>query len=170
LFWLLKNVQVNVYFFYEDMTMKYQLKTGVIAIGFVTCFGGFNAFAANNGGDMSEASVPIGSLKANGGDVVCTAAVNNDGTLASSRSGSFVQSSTRLGLGQYQVLFNTPCGNVTAANGFARFVQVDTLTIGTTDGSCQTANRSGAINGVWINCSNSAGIPADRSFFLFVTR
>ena len=77
----------------------------------------------------------------NRGHVLCTAAINSDGTKA---GGNTVASSTRLRLGQYQVTFKAPCTTVTATNGWMRVVQVDTLTTGALPAiSCTTADRSG---------------------------
>lgn len=111
----------------------------------------------------------VTGLLANHGQVLCTAAINSDASIA---GGLDVASAAAEGTGSYQVLFGGACaGTITAANGFARFVQVDTLTTGSiTDVSCTTADRSGAVNGVFVECVNSAGTPVNTSFFLFVTR
>ena len=153
--------------------MKKGFTSNVLALGLLTALASFNVVADNNGGGRGEVGTqdaPVGSLAPNLGNVLCTAAVNSTGTLASSLVGSFALSSSKVGLGTYQVLFKAPCTNVTAATGWARFVQVDTLTTGTTSGHCATADRAGSVNGVWIACFDAAGAPADRSFFLSVTR
>ena len=73
-----------------------------------------------------------------------------------------------LGTGEYQVGF---AGNVTAANGFARWVQVDTLTVGSYGLTvCTTADRAGLATGIYVACFNEAGTATDTSFFLFVAR
>lgn len=149
--------------------MKKKLSAAAVALGLATAMSAFNVMADANGG-AAAADAAVGSLNANQGEVFCTAAVNSDGTLASSTAGSFVQSSGHVGLGQYEVFFKKPCNKITAAEGFARFVQVDTLTTGTTSGYCATADRATGANGVWINCFDGTGAAADRSFFLFVTR
>lgn len=114
----------------------------------------------------ADAAAP---LSFNSGQVLCTAAVNSDGSKA---SGLHVTSTTLLGTGQYEVIFgSSACSKITALNGYARWVQVDTLTTGSITGvSCTTADRSGQPNGVFVNCTNNAGTTVNTSFFLFVAR
>jgi hypothetical protein len=107
------------------------------------------------------------------GVVFFTAAINSDGTIASC-FGCDPALTKRVGVGQYQIDFGQ---NVQAINGFSRWVQADTLTIGTEDAWCNTADRFGDDNAVWVNCQHSGGpgsmgnsAPLDTSFFLFVAR
>jgi hypothetical protein len=100
------------------------------------------------------------------GKVKCTAAVNEDGTLA---GGKHVVSATRLNPGQYALSFEKPCTDITAANSWSRWVQVDTLGTGSSDAYCTTADRSGDPNGVYVQCQNLLG-SADTSFFIFVAK
>jgi len=107
------------------------------------------------------------------GVVFYTAAINTDGTVASCFGCNRVNTK-RLGVGQYQVEFGT---NVQATFGWSRWLQADTLTFGTENAWCNTADRAGDANAVWINCQTTGGagsmgnsIPKDTSFFLFVAR
>jgi hypothetical protein len=102
---------------------------------------------------------------------MCTAAINSDGTVAGGFGVNQTPTGTiKLGTGIYQVVFTVPCTNITAARGWARIVQVDTLTAGSIGNvQCTTADRAGNANGVFVNCTNSTG-PVDTSFFLFVLR
>lgn len=144
--------------------MKTFLKYLVGTTGLALSIG---AMGANDGG-VAPADAPAGSLLDNRGHAVCTAAINSTGTKA---GGNTVAASTRLALGQYQVTFKAPCTAVTAANGWMRVVQVDTLTTGSLPSiKCTTADRSGVANAVWVACYNSAGAAADTSFFLFLLR
>ncbi len=149
--------------------MKIRFNTSLVTLAVATSLFAFNAMADINDGPNPRSVAPA-SLTPTQGAVFCTAAINADGTNAQKAAGSTVLSTTHLGTGNYEVLFRAPCGNITAANGFARFVQTDTLTTGTTNGHCSTADRAGHVNGVFINCVDVAGAPADNSFFLFVTR
>jgi hypothetical protein len=123
-------------------------------------------FAAGNGAKPADAPT---ALAANQGQVLCTAAINSDGSKA---GGLGVTGSSLISTGQYEVDFGGACGvNVTAKKGFARWVQVDTLTTGATGPVfCTTADRSGAPNGVYVECFDGSGTATSVSFFLFVAR
>ena len=136
-------------------------------IGLMMSAGAVAAAENDNGGFMPQ-DVVAGSLQDNRGNILCTAAVNSDGTKA---GGTTVQSTSRVGVGTYNVVFKAPCTSITAARGWARWVQPDTLQIGTLPAiSCTTADLSVNPNGVWINCYDGAGSPADTSLFLFMAR
>ncbi|MGR8933684.1 MAG: hypothetical protein ACU837_04750 [Gammaproteobacteria bacterium] len=134
---------------------------------------GSNTFAANDGG-TAPLSVAPGSLRANHGQVLCTAAINDDATVAGGLHVIIDPAQTKQaeGVGTYQVAFSGPCrGAITAKNGWARWVQVDTLQTGSIHGVfCTTADRSGVKNAVWVECVNNAGDRVNTSFFLFVAR
>jgi hypothetical protein len=107
------------------------------------------------------------------GVVFKTAAINSDGTLASCfrcSSGSTL----RLGTGAYQVAFDE---NVQAINGWSRFVQVDTLSTGSVNAWCTTADRLLVPNAIYVSCQAPGGPGSqgnskavDVSFFMFVAR
>jgi len=103
------------------------------------------------------------------GVVFFTAAINTDGSIASC-FGCNAPNTKRLGVGTYQIDFGQ---NVQAINGWSRWVQADTLTTGTENAWCNTADRAGDVNAVWVNCQTANGSstkPVDTSFFLFVAR
>lgn len=144
--------------------MKTFLKYLVGTTGLVLSIG---AMGQNDAGYASE-NLAVGSAQDNRSHFLCTAAVNSDGTRA---GGGTVASTSHITTGQYQVVFKAPCTNITAKNGWARVVQVDTLTTGAIAGvSCTTADRSGQPNGVFVFCHSHTGVPTDTSFFLFVAR
>lgn len=148
------------------------LKTGlkyavlfVVVVSFMLLSG--VSFAANDDG---VAPLNISSAVATRGQVLCTAAVNSTGSIPGCFSCNKLQSS-RLSLGNYQVAFTGICENITAARGWSRWLQVDTLATGAIFGvSCTTADRAGNPNAVFVQCVNSAGALTDTSFFLFVAR
>lgn len=132
------------------------------------------AFAANAASDNGVATqnATAGSLQPTHGSSLCTAAINSTGTIASGMHVLPAQT-RRVGVGAYQVTFaaGSPCAPATAASGHSRWVQIDTLTIGShAAGSCTTADRAGIPNGVWVQCYSATGIAKDTSFFLFVAR
>lgn len=127
-------------------------------------------------------NIPSGRTRANiaplsaqptRGVVFFTAAINSDGSIGGC-FGCNTANTKRLGVGQYQIDFGQ---NVQAINGWSRWVQADTLTFGTENAWCNTADRAGDDNAVWVNCQASGGPgsqgnskPVDASFFLFVAR
>ncbi len=107
------------------------------------------------------------------GVVFFTAAINSDGTIGAC-FGCNAANTQKIGVGTYQLDFGQ---NVQAINGWSRWVQPDTLTTGTENAWCNTADRAGDNNAVWVNCQTSGGPgsqgnskPVDTSFFLFVAR
>jgi hypothetical protein len=119
-------------------------------------------------GTPGPQDVTAGSLPYTEGKVLCTASVNSSGTLA---GGLHSASSARFATGKYHVTFNERCGNVTAVNGFSRWVQVDALGVGEQDGIiCSTSDMSGNASGVTVNCTNGMGTHVNASFFLFIAR
>jgi hypothetical protein len=90
------------------------------------------ALAQQNGpGGPVPANAAVGSLAVNGGRILCTAAINSDGTIATTLAGSFIKAPDGVKVGTYQVGFKGPCGNIQIQNGWFRIVQPDTLTFGT---------------------------------------
>jgi hypothetical protein len=128
------------------------------------------AFAADNG-PGGEAGSEVLLTTPTRGQVLCTAAINLDGSVAQCFNCSKDPTKTlRLGPGVYQVTFQGICDRAEADKGWSRWVQMDTLTTGTSEGSCTTADRAGVPTAVWVDCRDSAGAPADRSFFLFLAK
>jgi hypothetical protein len=133
------------------------------------------ALAADNinGGNAGPVplSLGIGTAAVNAGRILCTAAINANGTIATTLAGSFINSAARFGPGLYGVAFRGPCGNVQSINGWFRIVEPDTLTTGSTGARyCTVADLAGNPAGVFIECFNSAGGFADTSFTLSVSR
>jgi hypothetical protein len=126
----------------------------------------FSAGSRSNNGDVSPEDITLGS--ATRGVVFYTAAINPDATVANCFNCNR-GTTLHLATGEYQIEFNT---NVQATNGWSRWVQVDTLNIGSISNvSCTTADRAGVSTAVWVACfDNSTGAPKDTSFFLFVAR
>jgi hypothetical protein len=119
------------------------------------------------------ANLVPGSAEPTRGVVIFTAAINSDGTIASC-FGCNPAATKKLGVGQYQIAFEQ---NVQAINGWSRWLQADTLTIGSENAWCNTADGFGDDNAVWVNCQHPSGAgsmgssaPFDTSFFLFVAR
>jgi len=113
----------------------------------------------------SKAALALKLLQKTRGEVIFTAAINSDGTVA--RCYNCIKLKTlHLGIGQYQVAFS---GNVQANLGASRWVRPDTLSTGSVFTWCDTADRSGVTNAVWVNCQNASGL-VDTSFFLFVAK
>jgi hypothetical protein len=104
------------------------------------------------------------------GVVFYTAAINSDGSIASCFECN-PMGTQRLAVGIYQVNFFV---DVEAINGWSRWVQPDTLTTGTTNAYCTTADRAGVPTAIWVQCqapgSMGQSVPVDTSFFLFVAR
>ena len=150
------------------------LKSLALAAGLVMTLAGIaSAQEPNTLPGQSPVPAAVTLSQATRGVVFYTAAINSDGTVAScfgcNRARTF-----KLSTGQYQVDFGK---NVQANNGFSRWVQADTLTTGTENAWCNTADRAGDANAVFVNCQTTGGpgsmgnsAPVDTSFFLFVAR
>jgi len=140
------------------------MKNLAVAVSISAAMFSVAAFADNGPRELD-----ITAVATNHGQVLCTAAVNTNATLA---GGQDVVSAASEGTGAYQVVFGGACASdVRAISGWARWVQVDTLTTGSiADVSCTTADRAGVINGVWVFCTDSTGTAVNTSFFLAVAR
>lgn len=147
-----------------------KLAVGMAMLGAIVSVSALSQGLSGYNEEISPADAP-GSTGKTQGQVLCVAAVNSTGTKAGPGLG--VKSVTHVATGQYQVTFGgAGCGNnLTAKNGHARFVQVDTLTTGSIASGvrCTTADRSGVPAAVFVDCANAAG-PLDTSFFLFIMR
>jgi hypothetical protein len=135
------------------------------------------ALAANGPSGPVPTNAPVGSLENNGGRILCTAAINSNGSIATEVEDSFIDPATTLKapdgvkVGTYQVGFKGPCANVQIANGWFRLVPPDTLTFGTLPArSCTVADRFNVHNAVWIQCFDHNGNLVDTSFTLSVSR
>lgn len=126
-------------------------------------------------GQSPQAILPLvpQSAEPTRGVVFFAAAINANGSIASC-FGCDPANTKRLGVGQYQIDFGQ---NVQAINGWSRWVQADTLTTGSEDAWCNTADRAGDPNAVWVNCQHAGGPGSqgnsalfDTSFFVFVAR
>ena len=143
----------------------------VLAVGIcLTSGGAFAGDADINGPTVSPSSVAplVTPAKPTNGSVKCTAAVNSNASILSCKNCNPADT-THIGTGSYQVGFNKPCQNILAVNGWSRWVQPDTLGIGSEVAFCTTADRSGDANAVFVRCSDASG-PVDASFFLFVAK
>jgi hypothetical protein len=149
-------------------TTPFALRLSALAL--VTALAGGAAVAGpNDPGGRIPADAPAGSLSNNQGALLCTAAINSDASLAGGTQ--YVASASLVATGSYEVIFKGACKNITAARGYARIVQVDTLTTGSISGiTCSSADRAGNRDGVWVNCTDGAGVQTNTSFFLFVLR
>jgi len=140
----------------------------VVALAAVVLFTASRRFAAGSELNGVKPDVDITLSNYTRGQTWYTAAINPDATVANCFQCNKANT-VHVTTGSYQVGFNT---NVTANNGWSRWVQVDTLTTGTiTNVSCTTADRAGLVTAVWVQCfNNSTGALQDTSFFLFVAR
>ena len=118
-------------------------------------------------------SLTPGSAEPTRGVVFSTAAINSNGTVASCFDCN-AANTMKLAIGTYQVEFNR---NVQAINGWSRWVQADTLTTGSENAWCNTADRAGDNKAIFVNCQTTGGPgsqgnskPVDVSFFFFVAR
>jgi hypothetical protein len=121
------------------------------------------------------ANPPITSgLAPNQGHVLCTAAINSNGTIATKLSVNSCIDPTKtikLGIGTYVVAFTPPCSNIQIANGWFRLVQRDTLTTGTLPaGSCTVADRGDVPSALFIQCYDQRGNLSNTSFTVSVSR
>jgi hypothetical protein len=137
------------------------------------------AGSPNEPSGTTPANATVGSLALNAGRVLCTAAINSNGSIATTLTGSFIDSTKtgRLTKGQYAVVvFKGPCGNVQAVNGWFHTVQVDTLSTGALGPtSCTTADLGGNPSGVFVICFCPPFVPGfssacDTSFELSASR
>jgi hypothetical protein len=156
--------------------LKSCLLSLLVTVALSAGFGRAWAFEEDNLLPGEEApSAPVTLSQATRGVVFYTAAINASGTpVVASCFGCNIATTLHLATGQYQVGFNV---NVQATNGWSRWVQADTLTIGSENAWCNTADRAGVPRAIYVNCQTSGGPgsmgnskPVDTSFFLFVAR
>lgn len=158
------------------MRNKFKMIRAISAVGFVAALmaapfcGIVYAQNADPGGVVPADVAAFGQQ--NRGVVLCTASINSDGSVAGG-FGVDKTVATRGGVGFYRVQFKAPCGgNIQVNRGWARWVQVDTLTFGTNNGYCTTADLASTlgVGGVFVNCLGPGGTNQDTSFNLFVAR
>jgi hypothetical protein len=114
-------------------------------------------------------------LTPNQAHLLCSAAINSNGTVATHLFGGtgapfdFIDAprTFRLNTGRYQVGFKAPCRNVQIANGGFRLVQLGGELRAR---CCYVANRAGVPSALFIECFNAAGVDADTSFTVSVSR
>jgi len=140
-----------------------------LAVGICAASGGAFAGAGDANGTAASVAPLVTGPKATNGSVKCTADINSDGSVLACKHCNTADT-VHEGVGQYQVGFNTPCHGLLAVNGWSRWVQADTLSLGTAFGRCTTADRLNDANAVWVACFDSTGNPADQSFFLFIAK
>jgi hypothetical protein len=161
----------------QGETMKATITIGRVLCGIALTLS-LNAQQSHMNDDASTPKSALASPDAflsqpTRGVVFKTAAINSTGSVASSFRAD-PANTTRLGTGTYQVAFDE---NVSANLGFSRWVQVDTLTTGSSNAWCTTADRAGNPNAIFVSCQTPGGPgsagnskPVDVSFFLFVAR
>jgi hypothetical protein len=153
---------------------RYMWVVPAVALLVAVLFAASHRFAAasgvdENGGDRTLTPLAVTLANATRGVVFKTAAINANGTVATCFR-CIKASTTHIATGEYQVAFDE---NITATLGWSRWVQVDYLTSGGSIAniSCTTADRTGLVSGVYVQCSNnSTGVQTDTSFFLFIAR
>lgn len=158
---------------------RVSFKSLALAVGLIVALAGVSSAYEDDNippgqRSMSYQSDVVKLAQPTRGVVFFTAAINTDGSIASCFHCSGAPLTERLGVGLYQVDFGQ---NVQATNGWSRWVQADTLGFGSENAWCNTADRAGDSNAVWVNCQTAGGSgsmgnskPVDTSFFLFVAR
>lgn len=132
--------------------------------------GSFGQSGNRNGEEVSPAT-DIKLANSTRGVIFGTAAINADGTVASCFNCN-TSTTLHIGTGEYQVGFQGfGNGQIQANNGFSRWVQPDTLTTGSENVWCTTADRSGVAGAVYVQCQSqgsSGSVEKDASFFIFL--
>ncbi len=136
---------------------------GLLAVVFALCFSAPMAVADNNAGDTVEAEQTFRKFckgKSRG-----TAAINDDGTVASCwKCNKSPAQTRRISSTAHTYEVDWRFSDVRASNGYCRSVQADTLTTGTVDSYCTTADRAGDISSVWVDCKNRT------DFFIYLKK
>jgi hypothetical protein len=154
---------------------RLSLKSWALAVALIIGLAGAASAFEEDNLPPGQSAVPAAVTLSNTtrGVVFFTAAINSDGTVASCFHCNTAQT-FKLSTGAYQVDFGQ---DIRANNGFSRWVQPDTLTTGSENAWCNTADRGGDVNAVFVNCQTTGGPgsmgnskPVDTSFFLFVAR
>jgi len=153
---------------------RYILALSLITFAVLAVYVSAQEIAVRNSslnGGFAPLSFTLG--QATRGVVFKTAAITGGGGVANCFR-CVPASTIHLGTGFYQVAFDE---NVQAANGWSRWVQPDTLAAGEENAWCNTADRAGDPNAIFVNCQHEGGagsqgnsVPVDTSFFIFVAR
>jgi hypothetical protein len=153
------------------MNLSNKLVLGALAISLLPAV----AFAAGNG-TRGPLDAAVASLQPSQGHVLCTGAINSNGSVATANAVASHMSADpaktlRLSTGDYQVTFLAPCADVRISRGFFRTVQPDTLTTGTLPigSACQVADRAGVPAALFIRCYVGTTL-TDMSFTVSVSR
>lgn len=134
---------------------------GLLAVVFALSFSATMAVADNNGGDTVDAEVTFSKFCK--GKVKGTAGINENGTVASCWKCNKNSSQTKsLGGNNYEVDFKF--SDIRASKGYCRTVQPDTLTTGSTLAYCGTADRSGDLSSIFVNCNKKT------PFFIYLQK
>src|SRR5437763_5973461 len=153
----LKTVAVNSRVIKNHTVKGIDLATGVIRRGPVGPAGPPGSAGAPGPTGATGPSGPSGPA---GSITKLTAVVNTNGTLARSQG---TTSSTHLGTGTYEIVFNQ---DVTQCTYVATLGNPGALT--PPAGEIGAASRAGIPDGVFVETRDSAGAAADRSFHLIV--
>lgn len=157
------------------MRRQFTRISAISALGFATALVAAalcgNVYAQNEPSGVAPADTAAFGQQ-NHGNVMCTASVNSDGSVAGGESVDKTIN-TRVAVGNYAVKFKAPCnGNIRVNAGWARWTQVDTLQFGTINGYCTTADlgSTAGVGGIFVDCYGPGGVRTDTSFNLFVAR
>ena len=143
-------------------SVRRRVVAGVVAIAAVAGIGAMTAPAALSAGGPNSGTVATGPDAAP--DVAKRdrwAVIAADGTFS---DGKGVVSSTALGGGAYEVIFNKNVRNCAYVATIGEFEDSGTES----PGFITTAARFSDINGVFVATTDTAGTGADRSFHLYV--
>jgi hypothetical protein len=142
----------------------------VLAVGICVTSAGAFAQQGDAPAVKPSAAAPAATNKATNGSVKCTADINADGSIFACKHCNPADTMHLVPTGEYQVGFSKPCLNITSANGWSRWVQVDPLSASSSNAYCTTADRSGDVNAIYVQCQDNTGAAVDASFYLFIAR
>ena len=158
---------MNTRLFPESVGVRFR-KSLILGLACAGLAPGF-ALADDNGGTSFGPHPALIFPTNNQGHILCTGSINSDGTVAAGDHLTAANTS-HLSKGAYRVGFLSPCTTPTAAGGFFRMVQVDTLTTGSILGvSCSVADRAGVPSAVFVLCYIGTTL-TDTSFTISVSK
>jgi hypothetical protein len=104
---------------------------------------------------------------------VCTAAINPDGTIATT-IGSYAhidkKNTTRSGVGGYIIAFNGPCADVAVEHGGFRTIQRDTRGVASFAPGYCTVQDDGPAGQLFVQCFDPGGNLQNATFTVSVSR